>query len=254
VKRYLSMVALAALALFALSAIVSSAAQAIERDPIWLVKGVAIALGTELKLLPVLETKTWILKTAKSEISCTAIHVEKGAISDLYVNNVAEIGDDTAEVTFLGCTGKMGTTNCGSVTGKGDAKGVVGPFTVTSHLVWGDGKVGLLAFNLFELPTAGVEFNFESCVAFNPIIATGSVNAIILIAGKQATSKQEALELEFDLPNPNIKPYELCELGKGCVLHTAELKASFHGATEKAEEIGTLTKVLLENNETYGWS
>jgi hypothetical protein len=186
--------AIALLAVFALGAVVASAAQA-EEAPYWTVGGTRLEAG-QTHFITAKEVKPFLLSGAGVEIECTETNLLPGAV--LLGSEAGEPGTNDETVTFKACTVKKNGTGseCGKVTEP------INTVNLKSELVEDKTKTKLLV--LFE-PASGATLatlTFPAGCKVTEIKVTGSVLAEVI---NESTGKP------VELPNPKeqAKSWEL---------------------------------------------
>jgi hypothetical protein len=216
--RHFKLIGIALLAVFALGAVVASAAQA-EEAPFWTVGGTRLGAG-QTRFITAKEAKSFVLSGAGVTITCTATTVNAGAV--ILGSAAGEPGTDDETVNFKTCTveGNGTGSGCGTVSE---------PITKTnlkSELVLDKTKVKLLT--LFQ-PASGsllAELKFPAGCKVETIKVTGSVLAEVLNEKEEAitTSSAKAQYKSGFLRFPSAQPVDIW-LIKGGVGKEVEAKA-----------------------------
>jgi hypothetical protein len=276
IRSYLNVVGLCLAAVFAMSVIAASAAQA-EGGPLWIVGsgGKSLASGETRTITSVNVSTLFKLKGALV-VECPEV-TNKGVLLG------GNPGTDYTEITFKGChLEKFTVAECGAkglkpvkATNAGEV--IVDSLTILAYpdKEQEGTKSALDAFapegesgheNLFvefELSGTNCPATFKNAkVRVEAIGTTIKIKGVerkcgVLAQVGKINSKKEfeltksgevATEGALDFPEPFVKEAELLETGKTFKLISCELEAD----KAKAEEVG-LSKIETSPSEPFGW-
>jgi hypothetical protein len=206
------------LAVFVLSAVATSAAQA-EEAPFWAVGGARLGAG-QTRFIAAKEAKAFVLSGAGVTVTCTSASVVAGAV--ILGSAAGEPGTDDETLDFSSCKveGNDKTAECEKVTEP------IATRNLKSELVLDKTKAKLLT--LFQ-PASGLllaELKFPSGCKITTDKVTGSFAAEALNEKEEAiTTSSEATQYKTGfLRFPSTQPVDIW-LIKGSVGKEVELKA-----------------------------